>query len=196
MDEEVVFSYFRRHWIQIFPALLILPLSCLICVLILVYILSPALHTTLGISFLLLGFLFLTALIHNQFLRIFRYYLSTVIATNMRIVILDKSVFFRDSMSAIDLSKIQDIQKTQTGFLQHMFKFGNIRLTLSGGEPFEITLVPQPDFQFKRLNEIKKHLSPEARPSLPGFSVPPSSSPILTTTQTLHISTAVPFLVP
>lgn len=196
MDEEVVFSYFRRHWIQIFPALLILPLSCLVCILILTYILSPTAHTTLGISFLFLGFLFLTALIHNQFLRIFRYYLSTVIATNMRIVILDKSVFFRDSMSAIDLSKIQDIQKTQTGFLQHMFKFGSIRLTLSGGDPFEITLVPQPDFQFKRLNEIKKHLGSEARPNLPGSSVPSSSSPALTNTQAFHVSTAVPFLIP
>ncbi len=196
MDEEVVFSYFRKHWIQIFPALLILPLSCLACVLILAYLLSPTSHTTLGISFLLLGFLFLTALIHNQFLRIFRYYLSTVIATNMRIVILDKSVFFRDSMSAIDLSKIQDIQKTQTGFLQHMFKFGSIRLTLSGGDPFEITLVPQPDFQFKRLNEIKKHLSPEPHVNLPAPSVPSSAPSILANTQSFHVSTAVPFLIP
>lgn len=188
MDEEVVLSYFRKHWIQIFPALLILPLSCLICISILVYLLSPASHTTLGISFLSLGLLFLTALIHNQFLSVFRYYLSTVIATNMRIVILDKSIFFRDSMTAIDLAKIQDIQKTQTGFLQHMFKFGSIRLTLSGGDPFEITLVPQPDFQFKRLNEIKKHLTPEIRQQSP--------SSILTNAQVFHAGTAVPFLIP
>ena len=192
MDEEVVLSYFRRHWIQIFPALMMLPLSCLICVLILVYILSPASHTTLGISFLSLGLLFFTALIHNQFLSVFRYYLSTVIATNMRIVILDKSIFFRDSMTAIDLAKIQDIQKRQVGFLQHMFKFGSIRLTLSGGEPFEITLVPQPDFQFKKLNEIKKHLTPELRPSSPDLSVLPT----FTNTQVFHASTAVPFLIP
>ena len=174
MEEEVVLSYFRRHWIQIFPTLVVLSLSYLACILVLLYVLSPARHTTLGISFLSLGLLFLTALIHNRFLTVFRYYLSTVIATNMRIVILDKSIFFRDNMSAIDLNKIQDIQKIQTGLLQHFFKFGSIHLTLSGGEPFEITLVPQPDFQFKRLNEIKKHLTPDVRPSSPGLSVLPT----------------------
>ncbi|MFA5788833.1 MAG: PH domain-containing protein [Candidatus Gracilibacteria bacterium] len=158
MDEEVVLSYFHRHWIQIFPVLVLMPLSCVAYILVLLYVSSPTSHTILGISFLSLGLLFLTVLIHHQFLSVFRYYLSTVIATNMRIVILDKSVFFKDSMIAIDLNKIQDIQRRQTGLFQHAFGFGSIRLTLAGGEPFEITLVPQSDFQFKKLNEIKSHL--------------------------------------
>jgi hypothetical protein len=46
-----------------------------------------------------------------------------------------------------------------------LFKFGTIKIFLSGGEPIEILLVPQPDFHFKKMNEVKKSLEQENSPS-------------------------------
>lgn len=136
------------------------------------------------------GLVLLTQVIHYLFLAIFRYYLSTVIITNVRIIILDKSVFFRDSSTTVDLTKIQDIKKTQTGFFHYLFKFGAIKLDLSGGDPIEINLVPQPDFYFKKMNEVKKSLSPS------GQSTPdPASPPVtLTEAQDHRTTTIVQFL--
>lgn len=183
MDEEFVLCYFRRHWIQILPGLLLLPLCFA------VFAAGVIFHKVLlgqneMVNMLItIGLVLLTQVIHFLFLSIFRYYLSTVIITNMRVIILDKSVFFRDSNTTVDLTKIQDIKKAQTGFFHYLFKFGVIKLDLSGGEPIEINLVPQPDFYFKKMNEVKKSLAPV------GQNTPDPASPPVTLTEAPDHST-------
>ncbi len=188
MDDEIVLCYFRRHWIQVLPSIATLPISFAIFLGAFIFRVPLTTQTLLGATLLSLGLLLLTVIAHYQFLSIFRYYLSTVILTNMRVVILDKSVFFRDTNTTIDLSKIQDIQKKQVGVFQHVFRFGTIRVSLSGGDPIEIYLVPTPDFYFKKMNEVKQDMSEEPGPN-PGNPVPTTVDP-----QEQGPSITVPFL--
>jgi hypothetical protein len=116
LDEEIVLCYFRRHWIQISGALFLLPIFLWTFILVYYFRTLLVAQTLLGSALLSLCLLVLTCATHYPFLSIFRYYLSTVIITNMRVVILDKSVFFRDTATTVDLSKIQDIQKCRWDF--------------------------------------------------------------------------------
>lgn len=190
LDEELVLCYFRRHWIQILPALLLLPLCFAIFAAGVIFHKALLGQTELVNVLITVGLVLLIQVIHYLFLTIFRYYLSTVIITNMRVIILDKSVFFRDSNTTVDLTKIQDIKKVQTGFFHYLFKFGMIKLDLSGGDPIEINLVPQPDFYFKKMNEVKKALAPSNQ-STPD---PGSPLPVLTDVQERRPSSTVQFL--
>ena len=190
LDEELVLCYFRRHWIQILPALLLLPFCFAVFAAAILFHKALLGQTELLSTVIGVGLVLLTQLIHYLFLTIFRFYLSTVIVTNMRIVILDKSVFFRNTSTTVDLTKIQDIKKKQSGMFQYLLAFGTIKLDLSGGEPIEIHLVPQPDFYFKKMNEVKKSLAPDNQ------NTPNPGSPPVTLTEVLDHSTTttVPFL--
>lgn len=190
MDEELVLCYFRRHWIKILPAILLLPVCLALFVLAIVFYPTLTSQDSLILTLLLFGILGLTQFVHFLFLTIFRYYLSTVILTNMRVVLLDKSVFFKDSSLTVDLTKIQDIQKKQMGLFQHVLKFGALKFDLSGGEPILIYLVPEPDFYFKKMNEIKKALTPG------GQGTPDLGSPSATFAdiQDQNTTSTVPFL--
>ena len=108
-------------------------------------------------AFLLIGYLAVLFFIHRQFMAIFYYLLRTVMITNYRIVEIDRSVFFRDSKDSIDLSKIQDIKKIQNGILENILNFGTLRIVLSGTHiSANITSVPRPDYQFKKINAVKQ----------------------------------------
>lgn len=186
LEDEVVITHFRRHWIQIFPALVLLPVCTAGIAALLIY--KPFLNeTSLGGTLLAFGLIILTIMVHYQFLTIFRYYLSTVIITNLRVIILDKAVFLRDSRNAIDVEKILEMQKKQVGIFHHVFKFGTIKMDLAVGESINIHLVPQPDFYFKKMTEVKKNLAPE-KPDPTDPAPRPIQNPVRP-----HVTT-VPFL--
>lgn len=98
-----------------------------------------------------------TLYIHKFFLRMIRYFLDIVIITNYRIVILDKSLYLRDSKDAIDLHKIQDIEKLQDGILRKICKFGNLVIILSATSNTKtLKFTPNPDYHFRKINELKR----------------------------------------
>jgi len=115
------------------------------------------------IVILVFGFVFY--LLHRQYMTIFYYYLHTVIITNQRIVDVDKSIFFRDSKDSVDLSKIQDIQKRQNGIPANIFNYGTLSIVLSGTHSeVNLTLVPKPDYYFKRINVVKQSIKQSGLP--------------------------------
>lgn len=157
---ESVVCVFRRHWIAVFNTLL--SLLGLFIALFILFLNLPKLLGETGYWSLVLGcaFLALHALIHRQFLIIFRYFLSTVVITDHRVVVVDKSVFFKDSKNSIDLATIQDIQKTQNGFFENFFNYGSLVFVLSGSsETTTIDLVPRPDYQYKKINQMKANIA-------------------------------------
>lgn len=156
LDDERVVCVFRRHWIGIFPHLLSIPL--LFFVLFLIFYNLPALMEELnGVDVVIaLGMVALHGLIHRQFLIIFKYYLQTVVLTDRRVVLVEKSVYFKDLKTSIDLVNIQDIQKHQSGLLETFFDYGSLIFMLSGsGSSMTIDLVPRPEYQYKKINEVK-----------------------------------------
>ncbi len=162
LDDETVHFFFRRHWSKILSNffLIFLILICFVSTFFLGFIglSGQDLHNFKWVILIVLTTL--TWFLHFQFSKVFYYHLHTVVVTNMRLVIVDKSVFFRDSRDSIDLLKIQDINKKQNGLLPTLLNYGAFEITLSGSDkPVIIDLVPTPDHYFKRLNTIKQDMS-------------------------------------
>lgn len=187
LDNEVVQCYFRRHWIKIIPAILVIPFCWAAYILTFFYWPIVLQSGSFMAAFALLGLILVTAIMHYEFLNVFHYFLNTVIITNSRIVLVDKSVFFRDSRTAIDLTKIQDVQKRQNGLFPYVLKYATLVVSLSSGDPITIDFTPQPDFQFKKINEVKKMYSEREQgglTSLPNTLASPSN--VLTSNQMVN----------
>jgi hypothetical protein len=161
LDTEEVQCFYRKHWIVI--------VKDLIGFLFFLFVLGfTAFHfkgvyqffaqDTLFTTFLAFSLVALfTIYIHKFFLRMIRYFLDIVIVTNYRIVVLDKSLYLRDSKDATDLPKIQDIQKSQDGLIKNIFKFGELVITLSSTSTTKtLKFVPNPDYHFRKINKLKR----------------------------------------
>ncbi len=97
-----------------------------------------------------------TFFLHKFFLRIIRYFLEIIIITNFRVVVLNKSLYLKDSKDATDLPKVQDIQKRQNGILQNFLRYGDLELTLSSSSTTKVlTNIPNPDYHFSKINQLK-----------------------------------------
>ena len=175
-EDELVLCFFRKHWIAILPRLLALVLLMCLLVLGVRYFLLLTRQTLFVDVLVVTSHIVITYLIHRQFLAIFHYFLYTVLITNYRVVGVDKSVFFRDSKNSVDLSKIQDIRKVQNGIFENILNFGTLTIILSGTH--DITLVPRPDYQFKKINKVKQTYWPQAEQREGGFVQAPVPSPV------------------
>ena len=162
LDDEIVQFFFRRHWSKILTNLfmIFIIIACFITAFLfgLVELKGQDLHNLKWA--ILIAITTLTGLLHFQFSKIFNYHLHTVVVSNMRLVIVDKSIFFRDSRDSIDLMKIQDVNKKQNGLLPTLLNYGTLEVTMMGSDkPVIIDLVPTPDHYFKRMNKIKQDMS-------------------------------------
>lgn len=163
LENEEVFFFFRRHWMKIIPGIYLIGFSLLLFFLALVF--SESIFKSVNFSIhtikwiFLLIFTVLMVVIHYEFMEIFHYHLHTVVLTNMRLVIVDKSIFFKDSRESIDLLKIQEVNKKQNGIFPTVLNYGTFIITLSGSEkPVKIESVPTPDYYFKQINKIKQDM--------------------------------------
>lgn len=159
LDDEFVVCYFRRHFVTLIPTLLGILFALTLLGLAIFYLpFVDTKNTPVAVS-ILLGFILLHALIQRQFLKIFYFYLRTVIVTNYRIVEVDKSLFFKDSKTSIDLVNVQDIEKTQSGIVRTVLNYGSLIIYLSGSAtPTKIDMVPRPEYQYKKINQVKAGL--------------------------------------
>lgn len=161
-DEEVLF-FFRMHWSKVLPGLLLVFLFLLITAAIFIfakpiYALDYSVHELKWI--ILLSLSLLMGLLHYEFIKIFYYHLHTAVVTNMRLVIVDKSIYFCDSRESIDLSKIQDVNKKQNGLFPTILNYGELIITLAGSDTLvTIDHVPTPDHYFKRINKVKQEMA-------------------------------------
>lgn len=98
-----------------------------------------------------------TVYVHRFFLRMIRYFLEIMIITNYRIVLLEKSLYLKDSKDAVDLPKIQDIRKEQHGIIRSILRFGTLVITLSSTSTTKvIPFIPNPDYHFRKINSLKR----------------------------------------
>ncbi|OGJ42404.1 hypothetical protein A3J23_02210 [Candidatus Peregrinibacteria bacterium RIFCSPLOWO2_02_FULL_48_14] len=183
-EDEQVLCYFRQHWALIVPRLALLPLAFILIFLGFVFLAPLSQPGFFGGLGSLLGILILVYAIHRIHLDIFRFYLHTVVITNCRIVEVDRSVFLKDSKTSIDLANIQDIQKKQYGLMQTLFNYGSLVIVLSGtSETLTLTMVPRPEYQFKKINQVKSMYMPKRNLQLtpPSFlqpETPPERAPL------------------
>ncbi len=183
-EDEHVLCYFRKHWIQIIPRLSVLPLF-LISIFVGFLFFDPLSRQELfGDILVVFGVILMTYLIHRVFLDVLHFYLHTVMITNYRIVEVDRSVFLRDSKTSIDLANVQDIQKKQSGLMQSLFNYGSLIIVLSGtSETLTLNMVPRPEYQFKKINQVKSTYLPKrttqfAPPSFFQAEMTPERAPL------------------
>ena len=166
LETEVVECFFRKHWIVIikdFAGFTLFIFSMLFVAYNYRTVYNFFHQDSLMISILsLFLILIFTVYLHKFFLRFFRYFLDIVIFTNYRIVILDKSLYLRNTKEAIDLSQIQDIEKEQVGVVPNLLRYGTLVIVLSASSSIKkIPFVPNADFHFRKINKMKREIIKE-----------------------------------
>ncbi len=163
LDTEIIECFYRKHWIVLFK--ITLEFIFFITILGFIGVHFKGIHDFFSedsffITFLAFSIIVLfTIFIHKFFLEVIRYYLDITVFTNYRIVDVDKSIYLRNSKDAIDLSKIQDIQKSQYGIIKKLFGFGELVITLSSSSSIKtLKFVPNPDYHFRKINRLKRKI--------------------------------------
>lgn len=129
-QSEVVQFYFRQHWIRLVPELFkMIAWSVAIAF---GYALTAQIDaegqtTTRHVMAALLSIVLLYA--HFNFLNAFyRHFLYVFIISDRKAHRIKKSLFLIDEHQSIDMQALQDINKSQRGVMQNMFRFGTLIL--------------------------------------------------------------------
>jgi hypothetical protein len=160
MEHEEVITFYRKHWVYLLPELLPLLLVAIVFLFALAILANfgfPKLNDPLLQGIYLVTVCIMLFFIHRSFLRIIKFFLSTVIITNFRLIETHLSLFLRNSKESIDMTKIQDVQKVQHGFFSNLLKFGQMQIILGNSEQRILYQVPNPDYHYRLINRIKSN---------------------------------------
>ena len=159
MEGEIIVGFSRKHWVTLLPDAVPFVLFMMIAISAIIFVGSLSNVNTSDDLFQVmtaLGLIALGYLIHRFFLHMIRFFLSVTIFTNCRIVEIRKTIFVHDVKESINFSEIQDLEYEQEGFFKNILKLGDIRITLGGGnEVVRLTQLPNPDFHFRLINQLK-----------------------------------------
>jgi hypothetical protein len=155
---EFIACFCRKHWIVILPTLLGFVLFSTFVVITLLILSRQSILPTSMVKFaLLLAVALGTLYIHRFFMKLVNYFLDIMILTNYRIITLRKTLYMHSERDAIDMAKVQDVIKRQSGFLKNILQYGEIVITLSGASITKhITAIPNPDYHFRKINDLKR----------------------------------------
>lgn len=161
MADEEVLAFTRKHWVLILPHLLSTFLIFVSVILSGILIDFKQLDATLGAIpyrvVVLCAVAVITYLMHLSFIKILDYYLRTVIITNMRIIELNKTIFFTDKKDTIDLSEIQDLTMARDGVLQTLLDYGELDIVLSSSSQSKmLRYIPNPNYYFRKIVKTKQ----------------------------------------
>ena len=166
LETEFVELFFRKHWIVLLKD--IIGFILFLGVLGFVGYHFKSIYNFFSQDSFLISFIafflicIFTVYIHRFFLKFIRYFLDIVIFTNYRIVILDKSLYVRNTKEAIDLTQIQDIEKDQVGVFPNLLRYGTLVIILSASSAIKkLQFVPNADFHFRKLNRMKREYNKE-----------------------------------
>ena len=152
--------FFRRHWVRfIHPLFIIIPVGLLMFLILMMF---GRLVLIVDFVFLRAFYVFFTMVltiffIKLSFLSIINFYFDLTIVTDCRVLIIQKTVFFKNNFDAIDLTKIQDIAVEAHGLLKNYLKYGKLVITLStSAPPLTISYVPNPHYYLEWSNRVKR----------------------------------------
>lgn len=152
--------FFRKHWVKFLqPVFFTIPLFLLILFILLIwgrlillvdlfFIRAVYVHFVVVITAMLM--LFFT-------LQIINFYFDMVVVTDVRIIIVRKTVFLKNNSDVIDLTKVQDIGVESHGLLRNYLRYGKLIITLStAAPPITIHHVPDPHYYLEWCNRVKR----------------------------------------
>jgi hypothetical protein len=160
-NEELI-CFFRHHWIYLTKEFAYLSLF-LVIVLISLAKFTEIQEIISGSRewkiFFFTSYLTGTFYLHRFFIRMFNHFVQVGIVTDSRIIDHQKSIFFRDTMDSIDISKIQNIERVGDGFLPNMLGYGDIRIFLTASSSIKtFYAIPNIESHFRSMNEQKQEL--------------------------------------
>lgn len=165
--EEHVLAFCRKHWTTLFYEFFLFVITLTAIILFVIYFQTISDIFTPGLLHLLVlvAGTILTYHLHHFFLVLFKYYLTVIIITDARILAITRSLYYVNEKESVDLATIRDVHKYQSGFLQNIFNFGVLKITL-GTSPTSIDLssIPNPEFHLRLINKAKQQylsLTPE-----------------------------------
>lgn len=159
---EILICFFRHHWISLLREFVYFLIFLAITTLVLLKTsdIEKIIHDSRELRFLFIsGFLVGTIYIHRFFMKLFNHYLSVSIITDRRIIDHKKTLFFTDTMDAIDMNQIQNIERVGEGLLPNLLKYGDIKIYLSSSAAFRtLDCVPNDKFHFRCITRQKEAL--------------------------------------
>lgn len=157
--EEEVLAFCRKHWTSLFHEFALFIFILVSIVIFALYFKAISDVFTPGLLHLLMLVVgtILTYYIHRFFLVLIKHYLTVIIITDVRILAITRSLYFVNEKESVDLSTMRDVHKYQSGFLENMFNFGDLKITL-GTSPtcIELSSIPNPEFHLRLINKAKQ----------------------------------------
>lgn len=159
MYEEFI-CFFRHHWITLIREFVYFAIFTAVIIFIISYInvlISVAQKTPELQVFFVMGFLLGTIYIHRFFIRLFNHFVNIGIITDMRIIDHKKTLFFKDTTDAIDMTNIQNIEQKGEGLLPNLLGYGDINIYLSASSTVKVFRgVPNAKFHFRCISRQKE----------------------------------------
>lgn len=152
---EIMHCFCRKHWIVLLPHFIgfVIAMGLLAALFYLGTILDFSSYRIIA-ALVILG---LTYYLHYFFIRLFNYYIQTLIITNFRVIQIDQTLFFHRNRDSIDVPEIQDIVIQQNGLFKTIFNYGEIIITLSSAHSTKtLYCVPNPEYHFRKINKTKR----------------------------------------
>lgn len=158
--QEEFILFFRKHWITLLKEFVYFSIFVVIIIVTTVNInvIKTVLvdNTELKLIFIM-AFILSTAYLHRFFLKIFNHFIDIGIVTDIRLIDHKKTLFFRDTMEAIDMGNIQDIEQRSEGFLPNILGYGNIKIDLNAASATKtFRYVPNSQFHFRLISRQKE----------------------------------------
>ncbi len=155
LPEEDIHILVRRHhitnipWFMIIVALIFVP-----------FLLIPLISQVPFVSFspstiFIAGSLYYLGLFGYALLKFAEWYFHVGLITNKRLLDIDMLNILSKNVAETQLSAVVDVTYTQTGFLQSVFKYGNVVIqTEAVQQNFEYDKVPHPSQVAEMINQL------------------------------------------
>jgi hypothetical protein len=146
-SQESVLLLARRHWMYLYPKLILQALFGLLPIVLLTTIagIGPGLSGGPGAIVLILDVLWAGYWAIRIYFTWYRYNNDVWVVTNQRIVDSLRRHWFHHRMASADLIDVEDIAVHREGPLPTMFNFGDLRCQTAGTEPnFILAGIPNP----------------------------------------------------
>lgn len=161
-SNETLICFFRHHWICLIREITYFIIFLLITIFTLSKIetIKEILRGERELKLLFItGFLLGTIYLHRFFIKMMNHFLNIRIITDLRIIDHQKTLFFRDTMDAIDMIQIQNIERIGEGLLPNVLKYGDIKIYLNASSAVHtLAYVPNDKFHFRCITRQKESL--------------------------------------
>ena len=141
---ESVLKVCRRHWVYLWPNVLMLVAVAILTPLIAGWLLDKA-GIDIGTPLIVIGALWVLFWLVRAYLAWYHYHHDIWVITNQRLVDAFKRNPFSLRVTSADLVNVQDISIDRSGILATTFNYGDITCQTAGTNPsFKLTGIPEP----------------------------------------------------